>query len=277
MNTFNSGINSGINSGSGYRYCTEDSQNWSSFDIGCDSISGNYKLHSNKDGEWLMNTRITEIQTALERLNSLLPLKQRQNELPRRLKALHQFILRSLAADGSIPEARELDPWGDSASLSVTLQTLAEKDLIVCDPSGNSVVGAYPVTLENTPHKVTINNHCINAMCALDAVSIAPLFEQEVAIHSVCHLSHAPLYIQQKDMNIIEAQPSQDIVVGIRWQQPRGYAAHSMCTEMVFLKDRSAAEQWQQQQKNGEQQAITLLTLREAIELGAAFFIPLLD
>jgi mercuric reductase len=66
--------------------------------------------------------------------------------------------------------------------------------------------------------------------------------------------------------------PSAEVTVGIRWQMPSAVAAHSMCMEMVFLKDRQTAEAWQ----NGDTENISLFSLPEAVAFGETFFLPLM-
>jgi mercuric reductase len=73
--------------------------------------------------------------------------------------------------------------------------------------------------------------------------------------------------------DILAVQPTADVIVGIRWQMPTAVAAHSMCMEMVFLKDRPTAEAWQAEDKEN----ISLFSLPEAVVFGKAFFSPLLS
>lgn len=212
--------------------------------------------------------------SALERLNALLPLKQRQDSLPIDLKRIHQQILRSFALESVAPTTEQLAKvLNDGGDLAAALQTLAEKDLIVLNGLGNAVAGAYPMTTEQTPHKVSIDKHSIYAMCALDAVSIAPMFETRVMINSVCHVTGESIQIHQNANGILDAQPSLDVMIGIRWQTPWGHAAHSLCTEMVFLKDKATAGKWQ----HGDVDYISVLTLDKAIDVGKRFFLPLLE
>lgn len=211
---------------------------------------------------------------ALERLNALLPLKQRQDSLSAKRKRIHQRILRSLALEGVAPTLKQLARRvGVSDGLEDALQSLVAQDLIVLSKSGTAVAGAYPMTTEETPHKVNISSRSIYAMCALDAVSIAPMFDVAVTIHSVCRVTGRSIEIQQDAKGLLNAQPSREVKVGIRWQQPGGCAAHSLCTEMVFLKDSVTAGQWQ----NGDDENISVLSLDEAISVGKRFFKPLLQ
>ncbi len=214
-----------------------------------------------------------DIQTAIARLNSQLPLKTRQDRLSPNLKAAHQCVMTTLVNKGRAPTREELEEVFGKEKLIESLQRLGSDDLVVLDEQGSYPVGAYPVTTEHTPHKITVNDHSLYAMCALDAVSVAPLFDAHVIIESQCHVSHTSITLRMQGSELLEIQPTADIIVGIRWQMPSAVAAHSMCTEMVFLKDRQTAEAWQ----NGDLENISLFTLPEAVDFGKAFFLPLLD
>ena len=214
-----------------------------------------------------------DIQAAVDRLNSQLPLKARQDQLSPELKAVHQKVLSSLVRQGLPPTFDDLKAMLSDGNIEGGLQRLGKDDLVVLDAEGKLPVGAYPVTIENTPHKITVSGHTIHAMCALDAVSVAPMFEAEVRIESTCRVTNTPIKILMLGSHIIEVLPTDDVIVGVRWQMPSGVAAHSMCLEMVFLKDRQTAEKWQ----NGDIENVSLFSLSEAVEFGKKFFLPLMD
>ena len=212
------------------------------------------------------------ITAAVNRLNTQLPLKARQDELTVALKTVHQTVLMTLVAKGRVPELEELKSiLGNDVEEGI--RRLGTDDLLVLDSQGVLPVGAYPLTIENTPHQISLNGHTIHAMCALDAVSVAPMFGTDVTIESSCHVSHTPILIRMRDSDILEVVPSTDVTVGIRWQKPSAVAAHSMCMEMVFLKDSKTAEVWQED----DIENISLFTLPEAVAFGKAFFLPLLE
>jgi len=212
------------------------------------------------------------IQSAVDRLNRQLPLKARQEQLSPALKKLHQTILYSLARQGTVPTTDMLTEQVGQTTLTTAIQTLAAQDLIVLNDSASEVVGAYPLTTEVTPHRLQIGAHSLYAMCALDAVSVAPMFATEVRIDSHCHVTGHAVQIHMRGADVIASNPA-ELMIGIRWQMPSGVAAHSMCTEMVFLKDSKTARQWQ----GDEVENISLFSLAEAIEFGRAFFMPLLS
>ncbi|MFO7603514.1 MAG: organomercurial lyase [Gammaproteobacteria bacterium] len=214
-----------------------------------------------------------DIPLALAQLNAQLPLKARQEQLPMALKVLHQKMLTSLLVQGRVPDTAECADLLGEVDVNQGLRRLVEADLLVLDTAGKRVVGAYPLTLAQTAHRVTVRGHRLCAMCALDAMAIAPMFNVEVMIESSCHLSKTPIVIHMHGRRIIAAPTETQVQVGIRWQMPAGVAAHSMCQEMVFLAGELSARTWQ----GGDWEKRSLFTLAEAAELGEQFFAPLLE
>lgn len=210
-------------------------------------------------------------QAALQRLNNLLPLTERQQVLPIALIQLHQTILLRWFETGSPPTFAELARRWPELGLLEALAQLNRDDLIVL-ADARTIIGAYPLTLEETPHQVRANGHILRAMCAIDALAISPLYGQPTQIESRCRMTDTPILLRQDGNMIIEAQPSRAIQVGIHWQPPQSCAAHSLCREMVFLADAAAAAAWQAIAPSQRDR----LTLAEAIELGDTFFAPLL-
>lgn len=213
-----------------------------------------------------------ELEDALARLNALLPLKARQQHLSHALQSMHRQVMLSLIMQGRPPTLDELRQASGQDDVFGALQRLGEEDLVVLDDNSGLPLGAYPVTSETTPHCLRINTHDIFAMCALDAISVAPMFDSEVWIHSSCHISQTPIVIQMRGSEILQQQPGDDVMIGIRWQMPTQVAAHSLCMQMVFLKDRTTAIAWQA----NDNQGIALFSLPQAVQFGMAFFKPLL-
>lgn len=167
------------------------------------------------------------------------------------------------------PEIKQRWPGLD---VSQALTRLAGDDLIVLAPDTEEFIGAYPLTLEETPHKVRVNGHTLRAMCALDALAVSPLFGYPTEIESRCRVTDAPIFLRQAGTTILAAEPGNTIQVGIYWQPPHTCAAHSLCREMIFLADAAAAETWRAIASDQRD----CFSLPNAIELGATFFTPLI-
>ncbi|MCW8899105.1 MAG: alkylmercury lyase family protein [Gammaproteobacteria bacterium] len=208
-----------------------------------------------------------DIEAGLNKLNSLLPLKARQDSLSPELKALHQNILRNFANKGQALEVEEHD-----LDMQQQLEALNKADLVVLDEETKALTGAYPFSIEKKAHHITLENAELYAMCAFDAISIAPVFAVSTKISSNCHVTKEPVEIEQDANGVISAKPSKDIYIGIKWQSTGSHAAESLCMEMVFLKDKATAEKWQ-----GDNENIDIYPLEKAIEFGTKYFKPLID
>lgn len=211
-----------------------------------------------------------EVYDALTRLDLVLPLAERQAALPAELAAAHRLILHGLVEQGRMPGDGELRPVLAGRDPATSLARLAREDLIVVD-GGGTPVGAYPVTIRETPHRIHTGDHSLFAMCAIDALSIAPVFGREVRIESVCRHTGTAIRVHQRGRSLLSAMPSEDLWTGVRWQAPQFCAAGSLCLEMVFLRDRETARDWAAQWS----EPVSLLTLEQGIEFGTTFFQPL--
>lgn len=203
-------------------------------------------------------------------LQSILPLQQRQSRLPAPWKTLHRAVIQSMVTRGRPPTREEVAEQLGADGVDAALAQLGADDLVVLSADRRHIVGAYPVTSNPTPHRVAVNGQHIYAMCAVDALSVAPMYNCEVRIQSQCRVDGSPVQVQQSGMAIIEASPAA-VLVGVRWQAPVGSAASSLCQEMVFLHDEAAAQQWH----GGDRKRHDVYTLEQAVAFGAQYFLPL--
>lgn len=213
-----------------------------------------------------------EITAALDRLNGLLPLKEHQARLDPALRNLHRAILEGFVRDGKPLSPAQLAAALGNGTVDAALQQLAADDLVVLTPDRQQLAGAYPFTTEERVHRVLVNGHTVHAMCALDALSVAPMFNTATRIDSRCHVTGTAIEIHLQGAELLSAQPD-DPFVGIRWQGTSGCAAQSLCLEMLFLRDRETAVAWQQEDSANR----SIFDLPAAIAFGAAFFTPLLQ
>jgi mercuric reductase len=213
-----------------------------------------------------------DVQQAVDKLTGLLPLAARQQQLDAELLALHQAILGTFVKQGRPLPITEAAGYLSQHSVEQAFQILAQSDLIVLDVEQQMIMGAYPLSYEVTPHVVEVNGHPINAMCALDALSVAPMFEVETNIKSSCAIAGTPVSIHMQGEQVTSVDVGDDLYVGIRWQAPCGAAAHSLCRDMVFLLGQEAVAKWQQRSELEG----SVFDLTTAVAIGRAFFRPLL-
>jgi mercuric reductase len=144
---------------------------------------------------------------------------------------------------------------------------------VVVSKDGTQILGAYPMTTEPTPHRLVLPGRTIHAMCAVDALSVGAMYGGEVEIESKCRVTHAPVRVKMDGARIVSASPG-SVLVGVRWDKASGVpAAHSLCMEMVFLRDEAAVAKW----SGGDFESHTVLSLEEGAEFGARFFKPLVE
>lgn len=197
---------------------------------------------------------------AVDRLTTHLPLAPRQAALDDHLRSVHRSVLRAFANTGVPPR---LDP--------ADARRLAALDLLVLGEDA-VVVGAYPFTTATTDHLVILPGGTTHAMCSLDALAIAPVFWSRTRIESRCAVTAVPIAIEQDGDTVLSADPPAPWI-GIRWQDPDGHAALSMCQAMVFFADEVAAKTWQ----DGDVEGVGLFPLEEAVRFAAGFFGPLVE
>ncbi|MGB5537012.1 MAG: alkylmercury lyase family protein [Thiogranum sp.] len=213
-----------------------------------------------------------KLDKALNRLKSILPLKEQQDDCSKQIRELHQQVLRSFVDKGRILTRDEMAQH--VGNLEDAVNVLKEKDMVIFSTGGNPV-GAYPFTMEAREHAVRINGHQVYAMCALDALAVSPMFGMETQIASRCRITGEPVCIQQSGKTIVNLDEAGDIHFGIIWgaANTNSCCADSLCMEMMFLRDAETAQQWLADDPDNRE----VFTLQEAVEFGGRFFAPLLS
>ena len=213
-----------------------------------------------------------KLEKALDRLKSILPLKERQDACGKQIKGLHQKVLGSFVDKGRILTREEMAQHVDNLENAVTV--LKKMDMVVFSEDGNPV-GAYPFSMEAREHTVRVNGHQVYAMCALDALAIGPMFGVKTQITSRCRITGYPVSIRQSGKTIVNIDEARDIHFGIIWGAANADSccADSLCMEMMFLRDGKIAQQWLADDPDNRE----VFTLQEAVEFGGRFFAPLVS
>jgi len=213
-----------------------------------------------------------KIQAGVIRLNEILPLKARQKNLSSELAQLHRDILTAYIEMGRSLNRSEISQHVTDVDIAVKI--LQENDLVVFDEKGEPI-GAYPFTMETREHQVRVNGHTIYSMCALDALSISPMFNINLEILSQCRLSAEAIKIHQQGYSLLNEQELAEVYFAIDWNAASANTccANSLCTEMIFLKGDELAGNWRLEAPEHRD----IYTLAEAIHFGAGFFMPLMQ
>jgi hypothetical protein len=186
---------------------------------------------------------------------------------------LHREILRSFAGRGRAPERSELAPAAARLGLDLgrALAALAAADAIGLDPGGR-IGWAYPFSEAPTRHRVEIaGGPEVFAMCAIDALGIAPMLGTDAVIRSADAGDGRPVTVRLTAGRTVWEPPGAVALV-VR-ASDAGCAAESCCTGTNLFADRQGAEAWAEANP-GTPSAIVDQETAEA--LGRALFGPLL-
>ena len=123
--------------------------------------------------------------------------------------------------------------------------------------------------------EVTVGDHTVYAMCAIDALGIGYMHGADVTIDSSCRATGRPIRIVTKNQGaqLDRVEPADAVVwSGIRPTQ--GTAANTLCTVLAFFSSDDALEAWRREE-HPDQQGYPL-SMQEGLEVGKAIFGPML-
>lgn len=182
-------------------------------------------------------------------------------------------ILRLYPQLGRSPSVQEIA--AESAlSMSSVLEHLAHlrmRDLVVLDPTGDRILGAYPFTEVVTGHSVIYDRtgSTLNTMCAIDALGAGAMCRDDIAIRSICRACGGAVLgrTDHHGMTLKQVTPAGAVVwVGLR--ESCGCAADTLCTELLLFCNDEHLAQWQADRGDGYR-----LLPEEAFQVGKALFI----
>ncbi|PCI70937.1 MAG: hypothetical protein COB26_02415 [Piscirickettsiaceae bacterium] len=212
-----------------------------------------------------------KLNRAVERLNVILPIVRAQKACSPEIKQLHRDFLWSFVRQEKSIALQQLafQKGGGPEAIKV----LIKNGMVTVDANGD-LTGAYPFSVGEREHVVEVNGHKVYAMCALDALAIAPMFQEATCIISRCHLTAEPLKIHMLADNIQHLDKVLNVRFGIAWDAMDASlsCADSLCREMVFLRDHQVAQKWLADDSMDRE----VFTLEEAVEFANRFFSPLL-
>jgi mercuric reductase len=208
--------------------------------------------------------------TALQRLDSILPLISGLKSLSIDDAALYCKLINSYAHQGRALTRREVGEFVDNAEQA--LNNIVGSKLIVLDADGNPA-GAYPFTSEEREHKVHVNGVKVHCMCALDALAVSPMFETPTVIDSQCRVTGEEIHIEQNGTEC--SGGTLDAWFGINWGAVAAdiACAESLCMEMMFLVNESVAREWLAESSETRE----IFDLPAAVDFAARFFVPLAE
>jgi hypothetical protein len=214
-----------------------------------------------------MNSKVS---AAITRLDGILPLVAGLKSLSSDDAVLYCKLLNSYIQQGRTLTRGEIADLVSNAEQSLT--NIARHKLIVLDADGNPA-GAYPFTSQEREHKVHVNGVTVDCMCALDALSVSPMFDKPTVIDSQCRVTDAPIQLEQNGSEF--SAGTVDAWFGINWGAAATdtVCAESLCMEMIFLANEAVAREWLAESPDTHE----IFDLPSAVAFAAGFFVPLAE
>ena len=176
-------------------------------------------------------------------------------------------IVRELARGRPIT-SKQVDPWIAALALEHDaahqfLRELTERD------ANDRIVGAIGLSLEDHPHRLTVEGVSLSAWCALDTLFLPALLRQTATITSLSPLTRAtirlrvsPERVEKVDpegaaLSIVLVDPSRERMASVEaiW--------NAFCQHVHFFAMREEAERWAAGRED-----IAILTVDEGFALG---------
>jgi hypothetical protein len=185
-------------------------------------------------------------------------------------RALYFWILRRFATDGR-PSGAEIRAEASRLQLDaeVAVAAFARQDLVHLGGNGEITV-AYPFSGDPTAHRVRFlrSGHEVHAMCAIDALGIAAMFDEPIAVESRDPLSGEEVHVQVTPDEEGAWQPQPAVVVAGALDRQTD-SSRGCCPVLNFFATSDNAEQWLEAHPDVRGHAVSM---PEAIAAGEAVF-----
>lgn len=191
------------------------------------------RLHRDDDGRIVSAPSVEQLRAVLVTPTEVLSAwRRRALPLGEVERAAHQRILRSFAGTGQPPDDVPAD----------VLRALHDMDAIRVTSYGEIAV-AYPFSAIPTRHRVRIGDRVdVYAMCAIDALGIAPMLGQDTVIESVDITTGRPVSLVTR-AGSTSWEPT-EAVVFVGADSGGGPSADCCCDYLNFFTDGTAARAW---------------------------------
>jgi hypothetical protein len=197
----------------------------------------------------------------------------RHEHLSDREREFYFWILRRSVASGR-PSGEEIREAAARLGLDVeeSLERLAAQDLVHLDRAGEIAV-AYPFSGRPTDHHVRFaGGHVADAMCAIDALGMAPMFNEEIEINSRDPLPGEQIEVRLSSGGTGAWEPQAAVVVC--GASGGGESCSSCCPVLNFFASRENGERWLEGRPDVQGY---VMTMPEAMDAGRAVFGDVLE
>ncbi len=181
----------------------------------------------------------------------------------------YRWILRSFRAGAPLgPD--ELAETASALELEAepALERLAREDLVHHDPATGLILVAYPFSGRPTAHRVHFRDEVeVYAMCAIDALGIAPMFGEEIDILSRDPLTGDAIQVELAPDGAGGWHPQETVVVC--GTSGNGESCRSCCPVLNFFASTTSAQRWLATRPDVRG---TVISMGDAVAAGRAVF-----
>ena len=197
----------------------------------------------------------------------MIALLGRAQELSRGAHGLYRLLVEQYLATGALPTAAALAaaPGLDPGRVDALLDELVAGDWAGRDQGGALTV-LYPFSVARTGVRVWVRQVERHAMCAIDALGVAPMLGEAVAIAGACPHCAAPLLVSVTPAGVASSRPAGVAVVHRRAPGP---AHRARCPATRFACSEDHGYRWLTDRGGGED---VVLPLDAAFARGRALF-----
>lgn len=197
----------------------------------------------------------------------------RRARLSQAERELYFWILRRFASEGR-PSGIELRAAAKQLGLEAdsALETLAREDLVHRGADGEIAI-AYPFSGRPTAHRVRFpGGHEADAMCAIDALGIAPMLREPIEVWSRDPISGDEIRVSAVPSGAEKWSPKGAVVVaGVLGRQAD--SCRGCCPVLNFFVSSASAERWLEEHPQVRGRVISI---DEAAAAGRAVFADVL-
>jgi hypothetical protein len=188
-------------------------------------------------------------------------------------RGFYRWILRRFAAGGP-PAPDELADAASEFELEVepALGRLQSADLVHHDSASGAILVAYPFSGRQTAHRVRIDGREVYAMCALDALGIAPMLGEPTTIASRDPLTGAEIEVSLEPEGRGSWEPEEAVLV--TGTAGGADSCDACCPVLNFFASAENAERWLAAHPSVRG---AVVSLPDAIVAGRSLFGDLLD
>lgn len=115
----------------------------------------------------------------------------------------------------------------------------------VSSDENQRIVGFHGLSIQPTPHRLTVEGRTLYAWCAWDTLFLPELLGRPAEIHSQCPTTHEPITLTVHGTDITNTNPAETVLSFLHRDEPfDANTITSFCRYIHFFATQAAADEW---------------------------------